>query len=798
MAEQYIYSRAEKEFTNALNQTVSGGFGFMAYSPGMNNALKDAAKTHCQDCPRLSQTDSQGAALPLLRKARLPKGQTLLQESGWIEGEGRSFHVAHGYVLGDEEMKKLGPGKWFDALFRLGNPNAEKDGILLESRFEFAEGETFRAKSLRAVMEAQGIDRKTFCQLLLACFDTVKSGRQMLIAWDFGLPDERELRCSVLYWAYTCLPYGLWSALGFDSVYTEMSIPGQIHLAFADRAMIQAAGKNTSIQTGNQSHPLGGNFVVLNGTIIHNDSKYPTDWYGQNNFYARWLEEVINTLWTCSEEDQVSVTQALAEFHNSFQELLDTRDEQPDPSWYGVACMKSVRSAPQALAETCKRVWASVTEPELYEFRLAFMSSLTEEEQREALLDLVRKHKKKNAPADEADIRMLCLLSENGQKEPVAGFLGALFEQEIDGCGEVMAVMKRYQEMLPPELYSMLPERVLFSRADEEDAQYWAECGIDCGDMASEQRRDIWFKENVPTNTDVWRLPADIRQALAPLKDLVSDKQLAELWQRPFKARCRAVSESSQTLLGFANDRELPLRFDTLQQELSSLPGGIQGVKDELERLQQKAYSQILANPAPFVNAQWLCKIKKSGGETGEMLEVLRSFTNKDRGDLQSWADCCKGKSEQAQRQLLEGTLLAMFLNGMLPKLDYKFVEIFLLLSKDNSRRILLQTASQGGSALLLDLVRHTWKYPIKYPNKLKPGDPTLFSIVAQIIKEDKKIADKLKEKEGGSAAFYRELEKLLQSAEPEMKKTSDSSAAACTRDTAPAKSGNIRNKRRR
>lgn len=789
MAEQYIYSRAEKEFTNALKQTVSGGFGFMAFSPGMNNALKDAAKPHCQDCPRLSQTDSQGAALPLLRKVRLPKGQTLLQESSWIEGEGRSFHVAHGYVLGDEEMKELGPGKWFDALFRMGNPNAEKDGILLESRFEFAEGEAFRAKSLKAVMEAQGIDRKTFCQLLLACFDAVKSGRQVLIAWDFGRPDEQELRCSILYWVYTCLPYGLWSALGFDSVYTEMSIPGQIHLAFADRTTIQAAGKNTSIQTGSQSHPLGGNFVVLDGTIIRNDSKYPTDWYGQNNFYACWLEEVVNTLWICSEEDQASVTQALAEFHKSFQELLDTRDEQPNPNWYSTACMKTVRSAPQALAETYKRAWVSVTEPELYEFRFAFMSSLTEEEQLEALVDLICKHKKKIAPADEADIKMLSLLSENGQKEPVAGFLGALLAQEADRCGEVSAVLKRYQEVLPPELYSMLPERVLFNRAGEEDAQYWGECGVDCSDRASEQRRDIWFQENVPADTDVWGLPANIRRSLAELKDLFSNKQLAELWQSPFKARCKTASESMKALSDFANDQELPLRFDTLQQELSSLPGGISEVKDELDHLQQKAYSRVLANPASFVNAQWLRGVKKIGGETGEMLEILCSFTDKSRGDLRSWADCCKGKSEYAQRQLLERTLPAMFLNGMLPRLDYKFVELFLLFSRENSRQILLQAASQGGNSLLLDMVRHMWKYPVKYPNKLKPGDPTLFSVVTQIIKEDKKIADKLQEKEGGRAAFYKELEKLLQTAEMETKKASASGAAADARDAAPARS---------
>lgn len=761
MAEQYIYSRAEKEFTNALDQTVPVGFGFMSLSPGMNNALKDAVKNHCQDCPQPSQTDSQGVPIPLLRKVCLPKGQTLLQKCAWIVGESRDFPVSHGYVLEDREIKESGPAKWFDALFLLGNPNAEMGVVSLESRLVLADKEAFHAMSLKETMDILGLRQECFCQMLLACFDALASRRQVLIAWDFKWPGEKELRRSVLYWLYTCLPYDLWSDLGFDSIYTKMSPPGQIHFSFVDRSQIQDGGQTPYIQVGGQPSPLGGNFLVRNGKVDHNDSKYPTDWYGKNSVYARWLKQIVNTLWECPAEELPSVTQALDEFHQSFQELLSAREERLDPKWYDAVCMRSLSGAPQALSKTCKQV--SIMESELYDFRLAFMSSFTKEEQREILKDIL---KKSGAPVGEKDIKMLCEMFESGKNTSVVGIISAFMAQETDTPGtKVTAVMDRYQEMLPSKLYSMLPERIFFSELDKDDVLIWTHCGVDYSAEAAKQRRDAWFTENIPANRPVWELPASISQALSALNDLSSQRQ-AEFWQEPFRNRCQTVS--GRDLKTFV-DKNMPQRFRALEQDLSRLPGGIP--KDSLDMLKQKAYDQLLSAPAPFMDDRWLNEAstgRKIGGEVGEALEILRAFTNCDKGDTDSWTRYCKGKSKAARTRAV-AALPKMFLDRTLPKIQVEFVMIFLFLDQKNSQKILLQAASQGGGKLLFDLLSHARKYPWKYPNRLGPSEQTILHTVTNIISRDREIVDKLKERNGGRTPFYEDMKKFLQ--EPETEK---------------------------
>ena len=196
MTEQYIYSRSEREFTNTLNQTIPLGFGFMAFSSGMDNTLKRDVKVHCEDCPRIFQTDGQSVPMRFFRKARLPKGQILLQESTWIEKGSRDFHVAHGYVL-DEPAMTAGPAKWLAAEFRLEDPNGIPGGIPpLESLSELPGQELSKLHPLRGA--ALGLGMESYCQLLLACFDAVASRRQVLIAWDFEQSEEWELRRSVL------------------------------------------------------------------------------------------------------------------------------------------------------------------------------------------------------------------------------------------------------------------------------------------------------------------------------------------------------------------------------------------------------------------------------------------------------------------------------------------------------------------------------------------------------------------------------------------------------------------------
>lgn len=344
MTEQYIYSRSEREFTNSRNQTVSLGFGFVALSPGMNGALKLDAAAHCEDCPRIFLDEEQeGSGLPLLRKVRLPKGRVLLQKSAWIEKGSRDFHVAHGYLLEEEAVKAAGPDQWLALPFQLGDPNEAEGGILLDSLPELPFQKFPSSCGLKEA--ALGLDQEQFCQLVLACFDALATRRQVLIAWDFERPEARQLRLSVLYWLYACLPQDLRVGLGFDSVFTEKSSLGQIHLAFVDKRAVVPEGQRPSIQLGDRQLPLGGNFLVLDGAILHGGGKYKTDWYGSDGPYTRWLGKIVDVLWAAPAEKGKAAAQALDELQQGLQRQLNSEPEERrlTLSAYDRACA-SVRS----------------------------------------------------------------------------------------------------------------------------------------------------------------------------------------------------------------------------------------------------------------------------------------------------------------------------------------------------------------------------------------------------------------------------------------------------------------------
>lgn len=765
MAEQYIYSRAEKEITNALHQTVPVGFGFIRLSPGMNKAMRDAVKDQCEDCPWLSQRDGQGVPLPLFRKACLPKGQALLQKSAWITGEGRDFHVAHGYVLEDGELRESGPGNWFDIRFQLGNPNVEPLEVPLGSWLEFEEGEPFCAKPMKETMEFLGLGRTCFHQMLLACFDAVVSRRQVLVAWDFERPAEWEFRRSLLYWLYICLPYGLWSILGFDSVYTAKSIPGLVQFAFVDKESIQDGLRTPSIRLENQMNPLGGNFLIQDGVIFHNDSKYPAEWYGQDGAFARWLEQLVNMFWECPVEELPSNIQVLSDFHRSFQELLDTREGQLNPQWYGTVCIKALDGAPQVLSQIREQVQSGVTEGELYDFRLAFMDTFSEAERQGILKDLLEAHQKRGAPMEEKEAKMLGALFESGLKVPAAGLAGAFMAQEADAPGaSITQVLNDYQKALPLKLYSALLEPLFFSGLRKEEAALWADCGVNNSEAAAKQRRAAWFAEKIPVDKPVQELPASINQALGELKGL-NDQQRAKLWQEPFQEWCGNISE--EVLDAFA-DEQMPQNFRELKNGFFSLPGGIP--EGALDTLLQKAYSRLLSAFPPFIDGRWLKEASngwKTSGEAGEALEILNAFTNKGQGDVASWEFFVKDKSDDARRMAV-AVLPKVFLNGALPKIQGGFLMIFLFLCPKDSQKILLQAARQGGGQLLLSLLNGARKYPWKHFGRLKREDPFIFYEIVQVISKDQEIADAVREKDGGSVRFYKDLKKFLQEPETE------------------------------
>ena len=488
MTEQYIYSRSEREFVNALGQTIPLGFGFMALSPGMDNSLKRDVAVHCEDCPRLSQTDSQGIPLPLFRKTLLPKGQVLFQKSAWIEKGSRDFHVAHGYVLDAEAVKNAGPAKWLGAAFRLEDPNTVPGGIPpLESRLELSERKPQKFHDLTDA--ALGLNNEQFCQMLLACFDALASRRQVLIAWDFERPGEQDLRRSVLYWIYTFLPHDLRTRLGFDSVYTDKSSPGLVQLAFVDVASIRDSGLASSIQLGNQIIPLRGNFLIRDGEIIHNDSKYKTEWYLKDSTYANFLGNLVKIVWKCPEDKREAVIRTLGDTQQSLQRQMPSRleEKQLDPEDYRKACepiyqLRDLREA------------AGLDKPKPTAGKHKAPPEKHEPSPKEVYRRIFQRRMQSPSAKDLQDLAGI----RGEMKSAAIGLLSAFMVREADAPeAGVSAVLRRYKEQLPPNVYAQLPRRMFFDELDAVDRDIWIKCGVKSGVDAAEQRRCKWYTEIV-------------------------------------------------------------------------------------------------------------------------------------------------------------------------------------------------------------------------------------------------------------------------------------------------------------
>ncbi len=524
MTEQYIYSRSEREFVNSLNQTVPLGFGFMEVSPGMDKGLKQDVAVHCEDCPRLSLTDSQGGPLPLFRKTLLPKGQVLFQKSTWIEEGRRDFHVAHGYVLDAEEVKSAGPAKWLNAVFQLGDPNAVPDGILpLKSRLEFSGCEFPRFYHLRDI--PLGLDREQFCQMLLACFDALASRQQVLIAWDFEQPGEEALRQSVLYWIYICLPFDLWVRLGFDSVYTDKSSPGLVQLAFVDKTSVQDGDRVPSIQLGNQMVSLGGNYLVWDGEIIHNDGKYKTEWYHKDVAYGKWLEQLVNIIWNCPKEKQVDMVKTLENIRCSPQCQMSAKagEKRLNPenffgdyeSAYDLRILEEAAGLVEPVPPATKCTKGSEKcepgpghEPSPMEVIQRIARSCTQLPELEDIQDL-------------AGIR--------GELEPAAvAFLSAFVAREADMPeAKVSAVLYYYQKLLRPNVYAQLPCRVFWGELGDWDLTIWSRCGASRGVEAAKARRLKWYKEIVLLHNKAADLTAYYKDFLDGLPGLSSKQRIS-------------------------------------------------------------------------------------------------------------------------------------------------------------------------------------------------------------------------------------------------------------------------------
>lgn len=516
MAEQYIYSRSERGFVNARNQSIALGFGFVASSPGLSQTSRQDAAVHCEDCPRPMPGGQETAPIPLLRKVCLSRGQVLLQKSGWVQGADRDFHVAHGYVLDPDEVRSAGPAGWMRAGFRLEDPNLTQGGILLDSLSELpAQAERVDFGTLEDAARALGLGKESFCQLLLACFDALASRRLVLLAHDFRQREESRLRASILYWIYSCLPCDLWINLGFDSVYTEKSTPKLVQLAFVDRETLDLTSpRRPKILLGRQEIPLGGGFLVWEGQILHNDSQYKTDWYGQETAFARWLARNVDALWTCAE---------LPEPERVWKSLQSRLEHTPEserltPQVYGAASadcpvygaagadageqMEGSASSGEQTAGTDREQatgeqrpqMAGVDSPPLEEVDPAALGQLEDWAQRLSLL--IRREWR---PATDGELCLLSALECTGGRDIpslVAAVLSAWAALEMGRAGSSpRAVLERYQALLPARLYGLLPYRIFWGGLSQLEQAVWTACGVKSGEDAAGMRRQRWLED---------------------------------------------------------------------------------------------------------------------------------------------------------------------------------------------------------------------------------------------------------------------------------------------------------------
>lgn len=517
MTEQYIYSRSEREYTNAYDQTVLLGFGFVALSPGMDKTLKRDVAAHCEDCPQIFLNEGEGPGLPLLRKVRLPKGRVLLQKSTWIEKSSRDFHVAHGYVLEDGEVQSASPDQWLTLTFQLGDPNEVESGILLDSLSALPNQKFPPTHHLKDA--ALGLNQEQFCQLLLACFDALVSRRQILIAWDFERPEERQLRLSALYWLYTCLPYDLRVGLGFDSVFTEKSSLGQVHLAFVEKGAVELDGETASIRLGNRQLPLGGNFLVLDGTILHSDNKYKTECYGKDGSYARWLKRITGILWDTPVEKGESAIRALDNLHQKLQRQLKfvPEEKRMESSAYNSAC-------------------TSVCDLRELEAACGLGKSKEEEIQRPSVP--VKEHKPDDSEVycrifqhrtqqiSTADIQNLSNMCGGRLEAGATALLGAFMAREANMPEKSLTgdVLCRYQPLLPPHVFTQLVNRLFWAGLSDLEQSIWMNCGVESSSSAAEQRRLKWCREIVEAYKPAEDMMVYIKRSLDGLPGLSAEQ----------------------------------------------------------------------------------------------------------------------------------------------------------------------------------------------------------------------------------------------------------------------------------
>lgn len=517
MVEQYIYSRSENESVTKENK-VSLGFGYVAWSPQMTDALKADAIEHSQEYLGGALRDAQNNPLVIYRKAQLEKSKKLLLQCctpfRTVDEKGRThrpFHVSHGFVLDGKDS--YNPLSWFQLRYFQQNPNSVEGGVELADADSVAalpaeERVNFRPGKLASVMERLGITQQVFTQMVLACFDAWTSSRRVLIVYDDQDPNIDILKAHVLYWLYLCLPFALRRGVGADSEYTFRAAPQIIQVAFVPQRRVVKKGGSYMIAL-DEVVPLKGDYLIYKDTILHNSS-YSSKWCGKNTLFARWITGVIDALWNqCDDAASLQgLVNALNAIYHVFDENLQRlgEDGHPSPELYNALCwMQLNRDSGDPLMNRVQQSIA-VTEDEELTFQMTLMTRMPTGENVDVLLNRVlRRHV---VPAGEEDLNLLVVALDSEARQRAVHILSAFMAADAMQAGKnILKVVYKYQQRLAGKGDAFQQVMTYFCFPDERYARDWYAVKMDPSVTGANQRRMSWRQASLMECHSLRELP---------------------------------------------------------------------------------------------------------------------------------------------------------------------------------------------------------------------------------------------------------------------------------------------------
>lgn len=507
MVEQYIYSRSNSGFVNRRNETISLGFGFMAASPGLDNRTKHDLNIHCSKYNNEAVTDDKGQLVQMLRKASLPNDQIVFQNNVSIKEPGqRGFHVAHGFVLPAYSSEIAAPERWFALPYFTTDPNLVEGGILLDSLNSLAG--KFKPEPLAEVLNAYDLSPETFSQIVLACFETLDGRRQVMIPFDFTLPEARERQEQLLYWIYLFLPFQLRRQIGFDSVYSLGSGPRTVQIVFVSKAILQLSGNQISAKIGRETIALGANYVI-NGEAVFHGGKL---WKAPDSVFARWIKAAIHA---ACESSQVPMS--VNKIYDKFDKQLTGAGLQTalEPQMYDALCWNALENGKGAVLGDV-RISVTISPEEADNCRMAILSRMGNSDAIVSTLsEMLKQH---HAPTKQSEIRMLVTALDRNAAKGIEWTLGAFMVSDLDSSPQWQEkILNQYKTQIPKDCYNLLLGWALLKGAPKDASKLWKTVGADTSAQAAEMRRNIWYKNQIQQHFQINELPGIILDTIEKL-----------------------------------------------------------------------------------------------------------------------------------------------------------------------------------------------------------------------------------------------------------------------------------------